>query len=89
MNREPNPFVLRLPPALKEALQAKAKENGRSLNAEILHRLQRSLEPRRRGYRVEEPTPDYVIEGETERAMLAVFRRLAAEKQLALLSLFK
>lgn len=85
-------YVLRLPPDLKESLRKEARSNDRSLNAEIIQRLRRSLEPARRrsGYAAEEaPPPDYIAEGETERALLAVFKRLGPEKQLALLSLFK
>jgi predicted HicB family RNase H-like nuclease len=37
-------FHLRLPELLKLQLQEKARENGRSLNAEIVHRLMRSLD---------------------------------------------
>ena len=37
-------FNLRLPEALKLRLQAVAKENGRSLNAEIVQRLLRSFD---------------------------------------------
>lgn len=33
--------------------------------------------------------PEYFALDDTERAMLAVFRRMSPEKQLALLSLFK
>jgi hypothetical protein len=37
-------FLLRLPTTLSERLKDAAKENGRSLNAEIVHRLKVSLE---------------------------------------------
>jgi len=37
-------FNLRMPDTLKAQLQAAAKENGRSLNAEIVQRLLRSLQ---------------------------------------------
>ena len=37
-------FNLRLPATLKDTLEAAARANGRSLNAEIVWRLQRSLE---------------------------------------------
>lgn len=37
------PFGLRMQPALKAALEERAKENARSLNAEIVDRLEASL----------------------------------------------
>ena len=40
----PAPLSLRIKPELVERLRAVARENGRSLNAEIISRLQRSLE---------------------------------------------
>lgn len=42
MNRNIKPFGLRLPPKLKTWLQAQAKQNHRSLNSEILTRLEDS-----------------------------------------------
>lgn len=39
MNRNITPFGLRLPPELKGQLEFEAHKNGRSLNAEIVHRL--------------------------------------------------
>src|SRR5690242_2270583 len=38
------PLTLRLPPTLHRCLRAVAVNNGRSLNAEIVQRLQRSLD---------------------------------------------
>lgn len=38
------PYGLRMPPDLKEALDASARQNGRSLNSEIVARLQQSIE---------------------------------------------
>ena len=45
MGREINPFGLRMPLPLREALEKSAKEGHRSLNAEIVARLERSLAP--------------------------------------------
>lgn len=42
MNRNINPFGLRMPEDLKKWLAEQAKKNNRSLNAEIVTRLQRS-----------------------------------------------
>lgn len=43
MSRDINPFGLRMPPELKEKIADQAKESGRSMNAEIIHRLEESL----------------------------------------------
>lgn len=37
------PMGIRIPDDLKEKISEKAKENGRSMNAEIVHRLEESL----------------------------------------------
>ena len=37
-------FVIRLPDGLRPAINAQAKANHRSMNNEIIHRLERSLE---------------------------------------------
>jgi predicted DNA-binding protein len=37
-------FLLRLPPGMRERIAEIAKESGRSMNAEIIARLERSLE---------------------------------------------
>lgn len=96
MSRDINPFGLRMPPELKQELDREAKLNGRSLNAEIVDRLRRSLErkgqsafvdygrsPLKKG---EESRPALT---DIETQLLQVFRRMPPEKQLALLSLFK
>lgn len=44
MSREDPPLRIRLPEALKAAVQARAAENRRSMNAEITWRLEWSLE---------------------------------------------
>lgn len=36
-------FMLRTPPGMREQIKALAKENGRSMNAEILQRLKEVL----------------------------------------------
>ncbi len=93
--RETAPFGVRMPDELKEALQREAKINGRSLNQEIVARLRSSLEQPVRvptnGYTVHQGGQQGYSEGmsDAERQMVAVFRRMPPEKQLALLSLFK
>ena len=90
--RDIAPFGLRLPPELRQALEREADIHNRSLTAEIIERLKRSLEPQhagRRGTHAAAPEGVYEPASDVERAMVAVFRRLPPEKQLALLSLFK
>ncbi|HCL5268736.1 TPA: Arc family DNA-binding protein [Salmonella enterica] len=41
--RDISPLGIRIPPDVKEKLKEKAKEEGRSLNSEIVQRLIRSL----------------------------------------------
>ena len=43
MNKQIPPFGLRLPPEVKEHLEKLAEENRRSLNAEIIVRLEQSI----------------------------------------------
>ncbi|MBL0375208.1 Arc family DNA-binding protein [Rhizobium sp. KVB221] len=38
-------FKLRMPPSLKEAIEAAVVETGRSMNAEMVHRLEQSFRP--------------------------------------------
>lgn len=87
-----NPFGVRMQDELKERLSREAKINGRSLNAEIVDRLRKSLEPPIRtegGHQVAETPGSYTPDiTDIERKLLTVFRRLPPEKQLALLSLF-
>lgn len=41
--RELRPVMTRLPESLRRRLEIAAKRNGRSMNAEIIHRLDRSI----------------------------------------------
>jgi plasmid stability protein len=43
MSREINPFGLRMPADLREKLEVEAAKAGRSMNAELVHRLQQSF----------------------------------------------
>ncbi len=45
MAKETYRFLLRLPPELRSRLVTAADRSGRSLNSEIVHRLDRSLDP--------------------------------------------
>ena len=90
-------YKLRMKPQLRERLEKEAAINGRSFHAELLNRLEASLSlqdaVQKRGYsskgKVAEPSNDSTAISDSERAMLAMFRRWGPEKQLALLSLFK
>lgn len=44
MSREHQQMRVRLPPELKDSLEQIAKKNGRSMNAEIVYRLQRTFD---------------------------------------------
>lgn len=90
--REIAPFGLRMPPELKARIEAEARANGRSINTEVISRLQDSLRDQSSKRVAMEPSsPGYHDNGlsTTDKEMLAVFRALPASKQLALLSLFK
>ncbi len=85
------PFGVRFPAEVKKRLQAEADRHGRSLNAEVIARLVRSLDlqdiAKTDTYLLRDAATDTL--NDIDRAMLAVFRRMNPEKQLALLSLFK
>jgi hypothetical protein len=93
MSRSYPMFGLRMPPELKDKINREAKINGRSLNAEIVDRLKKSLEPHLHAegtHRLEQQAGNYTPEiTDIERQLLSIFRRMPVEKQLALLSLFK
>lgn len=42
-DKQQAPYSLRMPPEMRDALEKSAKVNRRSLNAELLLRLERSL----------------------------------------------
>lgn len=89
--REIAPFGVRMPPELKARIEAEAKKNGRSMNTEVVARLAASLREEA-AYQAGSPaTPAYANNAltEAEKQMLATFKALPAEKQLALLALFK
>lgn len=96
MTRETPQFGLRMPPDLRDLIEKEAKINGRSINAEIVSRLRASLENATAvsgSYQAKEPSYAEQNKGaelsEIERHLIAVFRRMPVEKQLALVSLFK
>jgi Arc-like DNA binding dprotein len=90
-------MLVRLPAELKAQLQREAFSQNRSLTAEVVRRLNESFAshkpveaPLHGAHRAEEPRRDYGSKlSDSEAAMLAVFKKMPPEKQLALLSLFK
>lgn len=52
MSRDIVPLGLRMPPDLKEQIESASKQNGRSMNAEIVARLQASFD--KQGTRLED-----------------------------------
>lgn len=82
-----------MPPDLKDRLANAAELNGRSLNAEIVQRLEASFElrpPMTNGIGFYGERGNGTVElSDHDKAILSVFRRLPVEKQLALISLFK
>lgn len=89
--REIAPFGVRMSPELKARLEAAAKINGRSLNAEVVARLQESLELKgeQRVIGTGEPVPAYRSISDAEQKMLALYRRWSPEQQLSFLVLFR
>lgn len=84
-------------PALKDALTEAARKNGRSLNAEVVLRLELSFqEPAAVGAYapgVAENGVPYAVRSpvltQCQEMILGIFDRLPPEKQLALISLFR
>lgn len=101
MSHEFTNVLIRMSLDLKERLQREAFANGRKLTSEVNMRLEESLKeaPAPKLVYSATPRPDaahhandngpaHPLSG-IDQAMLDVFRRLPAEKQLALLSLFR
>ncbi len=87
---------VRMHPDLKERLIRESKISGRSLNTEIINRLQTSLDAAppyaAMTIGIAEPgqgSSNTVQLSDHERQLLTEFKRLPVEKQLALLSLLK
>lgn len=91
--RDIHPFGVRMPTDLKDRLDREAKISGRSLNTEIVMRLNASLEAGQgtKKYQINSPSAQpYTKEmSDLERQLLNIFSRMPVDKQLALLSLFK
>ena len=90
MASEINPFGLRMPAPLRLALLKKSQAALRSLNAEIVLRLERSLAEESGGALPEYPADDLgatVMRNKLEQTLIKRFRGLTAQKRKALLEL--
>lgn len=74
MSREIAPFGVRMPPKLKEQLLELAQENRRSLNAEVVARLERSVRAEQVGG--PEPAGGGAAAEDQETVFLELFRQL-------------
>lgn len=87
MARHITPFGLRMPPDLRKKVEKSARTNRRSLNAELVLRLQDSVEkdplftPR-----VSEPRDRYQL-SQDETALLSAYDGLSPRRRRALLEL--
>lgn len=76
MSRDVNPFGLRMPPEVKEELEKLAEQNRRSLNAEIVVRLEESIR-REKDQCISEETLRRIVQEELDRrGMVAPVRGL-------------
>ena len=92
-------FVVRLPKGMRKRIAEAARCYRRSMNSEIVLRLEKTLADDVTDAPLDElpPEPEAVVEpqsaltttelGEIERRLIALFRRLPTERQRALLAL--
>lgn len=79
MSREIAPFGVRMPPKLKEQLLELAQENHRSLNAEVVARLERSVRLEQAGAPEEPGRRSGAAAEDQETMFLELFRQLPEE----------
>ena len=91
--RDITPTAIRLPPDLRESLMREAAVSGRSLTAEIVERLRRSIPEPGQATVVKTgegpPTVQFTALSGAQRALLMHFSGMQPEKQLALLTLLR
>lgn len=76
MSRDVNPFGVRMPPEIKAELEKLAEQNRRSLNAEIVVRLEESIR-REKDQCISEDTLRRIVQEELDRrGMVAPSRGL-------------
>lgn len=89
MGREINPFGLRMPAELRKLVEKSAKINRRSLNAELVMRLQSSVErdpvfvPD-----ISEDGADYGL-SDDQSALVSLYNRLPARRRKVLLEFLR
>ncbi len=92
MAQEKQPFGFRMPVEVRAEVERRAKNNGRSLNSELIALINLALGKIKKDHTL---PLNSVNQGETpylteyEDMLLKVFRQMPVDKQLALLSLFK
>ncbi len=89
-SRTADKFVVRLPDGMRSRIAEMARHHHRSMNSEIIARLECSLLQRGAN---SPPPPPLEIAGNTalsgsEQALLQIFRQLSGRQQNALLALF-
>lgn len=84
--REINPFAVRMPPELRERVEQPAKQARRSLNSELVIRIEQSFELDAAPYRVAEQMPDYGLPADEQR-LLNAYRQASPKKREAILAL--
>jgi cytochrome c-type biogenesis protein CcmH/NrfG len=82
-------FVLRLPGGMREQVAKIAKTNRRSMNSEIISRLEASLDNDDNDSIAAQVSVDSPELTEHERALLKSFRQLAKRQQTALVHLIE
>lgn len=90
--RDINPFGLRIPSEMRDRLERACQHNKRSLNSEILKRLERSLDQDMAGENtLQQERGDYtvLVRNNHEQALLARYRDMPTDQQLALLTLLR
>lgn len=87
MARNITPFGLRMPPELRKRVEKSARANGRSLNAELVLRLQSSVEKDPLfTARIAEPRDRYQLTPD-QTALLSAYDDLSPRRRRALLEL--
>ena len=94
MKEQPYKYMVRLPPAMRDQIRESARHYRRSMNSDIVARLQQTFS----GLPEEGPAAEVSLNehiedlfrrdlNETEDALIRAYRRLSSHKQEALLKL--
>lgn len=86
-SRTADKFVVRLPEGMRDRIAEVAREQHRSMNSEIIARLQNSLQHDGQAVHTDNTRLDSPELSQHERELLVRFRLLAQRQQNALLSL--